>query len=81
MINQYKDLRGFRIADEDMRESLDFFGKTESEVIDFIGKDNAKINGYFHSFLQNWTPMHKWLTERDKCELPDINLDGFKRFK
>lgn len=64
MINQYRDLRGIRILEEVIQEELDSVGKSELEIIDFIGQDNANINGYLSQFLQGWVPMHKHLGGR-----------------
>lgn len=48
---EYKDTRGLVVGDGWIEARLLDVGKTEQELIDFLGKDYAKANGAFVNFL------------------------------
>jgi hypothetical protein len=48
----YTDARGVSVPDERIQELLQVIGKSEQEVIEFIGSDYAKIPGAFYYFIE-----------------------------
>lgn len=65
MKNQYRDLRGLIIPDDCIKGMLDEIGKTEDEVIAFLGEDVAFDNGRLPYFLDMMVIQKHWIDSRN----------------
>lgn len=56
----YKDLKGLKIRPEVIDALLERTGKTEQEVIDFLGKKRVEKNGFVGDFLDMFARNEKY---------------------
>ena len=65
-MSRYTDNRGLLISEHTMRAYLEQIGKTEQEVVDFLGKDIAEADGAMFYFLQMLAAQKQFYAKRSK---------------
>jgi hypothetical protein len=61
---EYRDNRGLRVPDERIEELLRFVGKTEKEVVDFLGNERMCQDGFAYYFLDYLATQDRWYRRR-----------------
>jgi len=61
--NTYTNIKGTKIPEERIEEALKFIGKTEQEVLDFLG-DYGLMPGALFYFIEMLETQQRWVKER-----------------
>lgn len=60
LLYQYRSPNGLIIGDKWIEDRLDEIGKTEREVLDFLGEDYSEIPGTFSSLIETLAIQMQW---------------------
>ena len=64
MLYTYTDLRGLPIPERQIEEMLEIIGKTEDEIINFLGKSIMESSGMAVLFLESFSNVIQYFKDR-----------------